>query len=164
MRPSHKRTKQVFQEDLDFIILLFRQSFMTFCLILSTRQIFEPFFCFNFEQSIALEKRSSVQPKPWTEKGKQKFSEYFFFTRKTFAFRNKHVRVEQKKWPHIFLLLLLCISLLVKMSRAESTSSRSDFFVFCVFYAKCKIDFWKVLHSISQMLNYTALHSDAKSP
>ena len=119
----------------------------------------------QFWKSIALEKRSSVQPKPWTEKGKQNFSEYFFFSReKLLLFRNKHVRVEQKKWPHIFLLLLLCISLLVKMSRAESTSSRSDFFVFCVFYAKCKIDFWKVLHSISQMLNYTALHSGAKSP
>ena len=143
--------------DLDFISLLFRQSFMTFCLILS--QGFWTLFLLQFWKSIALEKRSSVYPGPWTEKGKL----LLFLPRNYFdwkkSFCNKHARVQEKN-GHIFLLLLLqllCIFPLVKMSRAEtekkSSRSREATFTFCVFYAKCKTDFWKVLHSISAKLN-----------
>ena len=102
MRPSHKRTKQVFQEDLDFIILLFRQSFMTFCLILSTRQIFEPFFCFNFESRLLLKKGPQFN----LNLGQKKVSKNFlniFLTRKTFAFSQQTCQSGAEKMAtHIF--------------------------------------------------------------
>ena len=86
--------------DLDFISLLFRQSFMTFCLILS--QGFWTLFLLQFWQSIALEKRSSVYPGPWTEKGKL----LLFFPRNYFDWKKKFLQQTcqstGKKWPHIF--------------------------------------------------------------
>ena len=133
---------------------------MTFCLILSTRQIFEPFFCFNFESRLLLKKGPQFNLNLGQKKVGKNF--WIFFYEKTFF--SQQTCHSKKMAAHIFVASLHFPSRKNVASRVLlGRASRSDYFSFCVFYAKCKIDFWKVLHSISQMLNYT-LHSGAKSP